>query len=217
MTSQTKQDGARSEVRGETQNEVQGEVWSEAQGEVRNQTQSATQSETSIAEQVAQNFDESISLESPHSIGVDIVEISRMRRILERTPSFKTRVFSEQERAYCQKTARPECHYATRFAAKEAVLKALGTGFSGGIGVRDIEVLLNAKGKPRVKLYGRAAEKARELGIKAIPISLSYTQDDAVACALALASDPDEQPETQDPVQQLRRQFKEARSMLDEL
>lgn len=173
--------------------------------------------EASVAEAIAQNFDESISLESPHSIGVDIVEIERMRRILERTPRFKTRVFSEAERAYCDKTARPECHYATRFAAKEAVVKALGTGFSGGIGVRDIEVVLNTKGRPAVKLYRKAAEKARELGIKDIPISLSYTQDDAVACALALVTEPDETPQPVDPMQDLQRQFKEVRSMLDEL
>lgn len=173
--------------------------------------------EASIAESVAQNFDESIDLESPHSIGVDIVEIERMCQILARTPNFKTRVFSEAERAYCDKTARPECHYATRFAAKEAVLKALGTGFSEGIGVRDIEVVLNAKGKPQVKLYRRAAEKAQELGIRDIPLSLSYTRDDAVACALALVGDPEEQVKPQDPLQDLHRQFKEVRLMLDEL
>lgn len=177
----------------------------------------STQENTVVAEAIAQNFDDSISLESPHSIGVDIVEIERMRSILERTPSFTTRVFSEEERAYCEKTARPECHYAARFAAKEAVLKALGTGFSEGIGVRDVEVVLNAKGKPQVKLFGRAAEKARELEIRDIPISLSYTQDDAVACVLALVGEPEEQPKQEDPLQDLHRQFKEVRSMLDEL
>lgn len=171
--------------------------------------------DSAVADAIAQNFDESINLESPHSIGVDIVEIERMRAILERTPRFKKRVFSEEERDYCDKKGRPECHYATRFAAKEAVLKALGTGFSEGIGVRDIEVVLNAKGKPQVKLHNRAAEKAAELEIKDIPISLSYTQDDAVACALALVNEPDEQPKPQDPLQDLHRQFKEVRSMLD--
>lgn len=169
----------------------------------------------SAAAKIAQNFDESINLESPHSIGVDIVEIDRMRSILDRTPSFKQRVFSEDERAYCEKTARPECHYATRFAAKEAVLKALGTGFGEGIGVRDVEVVLNAKGKPQIKLYRKAAEKAKEQGIKDIPLSLSYTQNDAVACALALVRDEEEKPKQEDPLQQLHRQFKEVRSMLD--
>ena len=150
----------------------------------------AAENSSAAAEAIARDFDESIHLESPHSIGVDIVEIERMRAILERTPRFKTRIFSEDEQTYCNKKARPECHYATRFAAKEAVLKALGTGFSEGIGPRDVEVVITAKGKPQVKLYRRAEEKAAELGIKDIPLSLSYTQDDAVACALALMNEP---------------------------
>ena len=79
------------------------------------------------------------ALEGQVGLGVDIVEIARMRRILERTPRFRERVFSEEERAYCDATANPETHYATRFAAKEAVVKALGTGFSRGIGVRAAE------------------------------------------------------------------------------
>ena len=130
----------------------------------------AAENSSAAAEVIARDFDESIHLESPHSIGVDIVEIERMRAILERTPRFKTRIFSEDEQAYCNKKARPECHYATRFAAKEAVLKALGTGFSEGIGPRDVEVVITAKGKPQVKLYRRAEEKAAELGIKDIPL-----------------------------------------------
>ena len=81
-------------------------------------------------------------------LGVDIVSIERMRKILKRTPSFSRRVFSEAERVYCDAKAQPEVHYATRFAAKEAVVKALGTGFSEGIGVRDIEVRRTSKGRP---------------------------------------------------------------------
>ena len=67
-------------------------------------------------------------------IGVDIVEISRMKSILEKTPSFARRVFTEEERAYCDASSRPAAHYASRFASREAVLKALGTGFSQGVG-----------------------------------------------------------------------------------
>jgi holo-[acyl-carrier protein] synthase len=126
-------------------------------------------------------------------------------------------VFSEEEQAYCNKTARPECHYATRFAAKEAVLKALGTGFSEGIGVRDVEVVLNSKGKPHIKLYRRAAEIAREMNVKDIPLSLSYTQKDAVACALVLMDDEEKQEAKKDPLKELQQQFKEVRSMLDDL
>ena len=100
-------------------------------------------------------------VEGQVGLGVDIVEIERMRRILARTPSFARKVFSEAERAYCDAKANPEVHYATRFAAKEAVVKALGTGFSEGIGVRDIEVRRTTKGRPYVVLTGRAREAIR--------------------------------------------------------
>ncbi len=157
-------------------------------------------------------------VEGAVGLGMDIVEIARMRAILQRTPSFRTRVFSEDERAYCDGTATPEVHYATRFAAKEAVVKALGTGFSRGIGVRDIEVRRNAKGRPYVVLSGRAKEIAREQGVRELPLSLSYTHTDAVACAMAITEDSVRvQEERVNPMEELAKQFKEARSMLDEL
>lgn len=151
-------------------------------------------------------------------LGVDIVEIERMRRILARSPRFRERVFSADERAYCDAKANPEVHYATRFAAKEAVVKALGTGFSAGIGVRDIEVKRTAKGRPYASLTGRAREVARELGVRELPISLSFTHSEAVACAMAITEDSVRAAEKRvDPMEELARQFKEARSMLDEL
>ena len=151
-------------------------------------------------------------------LGVDIVEIARMRRILERTPSFRTRVFSESERAYCDGTANPEVHYATRFAAREAVLKALGTGFAEGIGVRDVEVRRNAKGRPYAVLTGRAKAIAAERGVRELPLSLSYTHTDAVACAMAITEDSVRASEGRvDPMEELARRFKEARSLRDEM
>lgn len=151
-------------------------------------------------------------------LGVDIVEIDRMRAVLSRTPHFKTKVFSEGERAYCEGKGVPEIHYATRFAAKEAVLKALGTGFSEGVGVRDIEVVRSAKGKPTVALYGRAKEIAAELGVVEIPLSLSYTHTEAVACAMAITAESVRAAEKRvDPMEELARQFKEARALLDEM
>ena len=89
-------------------------------------------------------------------IGVDIVEIARMERALKRTPSFRTRLFTAEARAYCDSSARPAEHYAARFAAREAVLKALGTGFSEGIGYSDVSVTRDANGRPRALLQGRA-------------------------------------------------------------
>lgn len=114
-------------------------------------------------------------------LGVDIVEIARMRKIIDRSPAFVEKVYSAAERAYCDSHAHPEVHYATRFAAKEAVLKALGTGFSEGIGWLDVEVRRTSKGRPYVVLTGRAREVAREQGVREIPLSLSYTHTDAVA------------------------------------
>ena len=157
-------------------------------------------------------------VEGQVGLGVDIVEIARMRRILVRTPSFARRVFSEAERAYCDGKPQPEVHYATRFAAKEAVVKALGTGFSHGVGVRDIEVRRTAKGRPYVVLTGRAREVAREQGVREIPLSLSFTHTEAVACAMAITEDSLVAAKKRvDPMEELASQFKEARSLLDEL
>ena len=151
-------------------------------------------------------------------LGVDIVEVSRIEEILERTPAFKERVFTEAERAYCEAKHNPPIHYATHFAAKEAVLKALGTGFSQGIGVRDVEVRRTSKGRPYAVLSGRAKQVAQALGVRELPLSLSYTHTDAVACAMAITEGSVRaQQERRDPMEELARQFKEARTMLDDL
>ncbi|MBX9034930.1 holo-ACP synthase [Gordonibacter massiliensis (ex Traore et al. 2017)] len=172
--------------------------------------------QASATDKVADTFGD--ALEGQVGLGVDIVEIARMKAILARTPSFATRVFSDEERAYCEGTASPEVHFATRFAAKEAVVKALGTGFSRGIGVRDIEVRRNAKGRPYVVLSGRAKEIAHEQGVRELPISLSFTHAEAVACAMAITEDSLRAAEKRvDPMEELSKQFKEARSMLDEI
>lgn len=177
-----------------------------------------TQTPDSVVEQEPVTPEVRMRSQEEVGLGVDIVEIARIKAILERTPSFKTKVFSEDERAYCESKSMPEIHFATRFAAKEAVLKALGTGFSEGIGVRDIEVTRNAKGKPMVMLYRRAKEVAAELGVIELPLSLSYTHTDAVACAMAITSDSVKAAEKRvDPMEELAKQFKEARSMLDEM
>lgn len=156
--------------------------------------------------------------ENSVGLGVDIVEIERMKRLLARTPSFAQRVFSPEERAYCDKMASPATHYALRFAAKEAVVKALGTGFSEGIGVRDIEVERAKNGRPFAKLSGRALEIAESQGVRELSISLSYTHTDAVACAMAVTDAAVRASEKRkDPMEELAKQFKEVRGMLDEL
>jgi holo-[acyl-carrier protein] synthase len=127
-------------------------------------------------------------------------------------------VFTQAERVYCERTARPAQHYAARFAAREAVLKALGTGFSRGIGLADVSVVNNEAGRPEVVLSGRAAEVAQEQGIREIALSISYTHDVAVASAVAMTEEVrPKQEERPDPKAELRESFRAARSVLDEL
>ena len=162
--------------------------------------------------------EESMGLDRQVGLGVDIVEIERMRVILQRTPRFKERVFTADERAYCDGTASPEIHYATRFAAKEAVLKALGTGFGcGKYDPRDVEVRRSAKGRPYVVLHRAAKELAAQQQINEIPVSLSYTHIEAVACAMAITDESVAPVEQEDPMMELSRQFKELRNMLDDM
>lgn len=152
-------------------------------------------------------------------IGVDIVEIARMEAALERTSSFAQRMFTEEERAYCEGTARPAIHYAARFAAREAVLKALGTGFARGVGRKDVSVSRDQQGRPIAVLTGRALEIAREQGVVEVALSLSHTNELAVANAMAITADarPQPKPKREDEREQIARSFREARSVLDEL
>jgi holo-[acyl-carrier protein] synthase len=91
------------------------------------------------------------------SIGIDIIEVRRVREVMLRTPRFTERVFTLAERAYCDgRGVVAAQHYAARFAAKEAALKALQTGWSGGIAWQDIEVVSRANGAPDLRFAGRA-------------------------------------------------------------
>jgi holo-[acyl-carrier protein] synthase len=147
-------------------------------------------------------------------LGVDIVEIDRMRQALTRHPRMKERIFSAEERAYCDKRNKPEVHYALRFAAKEAVLKALGTGFTG-MSFQDVEVVRDSGGRPSPRLHGRAAQVAEEIGVVEMHLSLSYTHTTAVASAVAITQHPE--PEAPDPATLRARAFKEMRSIVDDM
>ena len=152
-------------------------------------------------------------------IGVDIVDIARMEGILKKTPGFAKRVFTEEERAYCERTNRPAAHYACRFAAREAVLKALGTGFSHGIGRKDVSVSKDQNGRPIAVLANKASQIAEQLGVLEVAISLSFTNEVAVANAMAIteAARPKPKASKESERQQIARSFREARSVLDEL
>ena len=120
-------------------------------------------------------------------LGVDIVENRRLADSIRRYgEAFLERVFLQSEREYCGKMAMPERCYGARFAAKEAVAKAMGTGFGKELGWRDIEIVRLGSGAPAVVLHGAGAATARRLGIGEWKISLSHSDDYATATALAL-------------------------------
>ena len=117
-------------------------------------------------------------------IGIDLVEIHRMKKAIE-NPLFVQRVFTPAEQTYCISRGRQgAASYAARFAAKEAVMKALGTGLSGGGTWQDVEALPDDQGKPVVKLTGYFAQLAESLGVAQIFVSLSHAQEYAIAQAL---------------------------------
>ncbi|TVS19794.1 MAG: holo-[acyl-carrier-protein] synthase [Planctomycetaceae bacterium] len=123
-------------------------------------------------------------------IGTDIVETSRVAKMIERHGDlFLNRVYTPDEVQYCQARRASTQHYAGRWAAKEAVLKALGTGWSRGIRWRDIEVRNDLAGKPRIVLDGVAADLAGQQGIDTMMISISHCRTHATAYALAVGND----------------------------
>ncbi|MEA3209347.1 MAG: holo-[acyl-carrier protein] synthase [Chthoniobacter sp.] len=119
--------------------------------------------------------------------GIDIVETARIADSIARHGErFLARIFTEGERQYCGSMRKPEGFYAARFAAKEAVSKAFGTGIGAQLGWLDIEVRRRASGEPFVVLHGEGAATARRLGISEVRLSLSHSEHYAVAHALTL-------------------------------
>jgi holo-[acyl-carrier protein] synthase len=117
-------------------------------------------------------------------LGIDLVEVGRIKKARQRWGErFLHRVFTPEEREYCLKKTHPEQSLAARFAAKEAVLKAIGTGHSGGIRWTDVEVSNNPRGKPEVKLGSRIT---RLIGDKRILLSITHTQNYAIAQAILM-------------------------------
>jgi holo-[acyl-carrier protein] synthase len=118
------------------------------------------------------------------SVGIDLLEIERLERALDRRPRLADRLFTDGERDYAASRARPGQHLAARFCAKEAVAKALGLE---AWSFRDIEVT-SAGGPPRVALHGAAEQRAAELGVS-VQISLTHTRSEAGAVAIAAPHD----------------------------
>ena len=116
------------------------------------------------------------------SIGIDIIEVARIREVLLRTPRFRERVFTAAERAYCDgRGVVAAQHYAARFAAKEAMLKALQTGWRGGISWQDVEITSRDSGAPYLILHGAVKDLLNSSGATAVHLSLSHTSEHAIA------------------------------------
>jgi holo-[acyl-carrier protein] synthase len=115
-------------------------------------------------------------------MGVDIAEVERVRGAIERHgETFLRRIYTPEERAYCEKFRNKYERYAGRFAVKEAAMKALGTGWRRGIRWTDIEVTRQKGGRPSLELRGAARQIAEELGVKHIAVSITHTANQAFA------------------------------------
>jgi len=114
--------------------------------------------------------------------GIDVVEIGRIQKAMDRYGArFLSRVYLEEEKAYCLRKRKAAESFAARFAAKEAAAKALGTGISYGVNWLEIEVVREPSGKPGLLFHGRAAEIARRLGVVRSALSLTHTAEIAMA------------------------------------
>ncbi len=122
-----------------------------------------------------------------YGTGIDIIEIGRIEKSLEKySGKFEEKIFTSKEIAYCRSKAHPARHFAARFAVKEAVLKSLGTGMTGGISWKDLEILNEEySGRPFLTITGRGKEIFDRLQLKAIHISISHDNRYAVAQAIA--------------------------------
>jgi holo-[acyl-carrier protein] synthase len=119
------------------------------------------------------------------NVGLDVIEIARVAKTLERYSTFRERCFTPEERAYCDGRPNPAQHYAARFAGKEAVGKALGFGVARAFAWKDVEIA--GRPKPSVHLSGRVQEWAKRVG--AGPIDLSMTHSEDIAAAVCVVGD----------------------------
>ncbi len=117
-------------------------------------------------------------------LGIDIVEVARIEKALTPGDALAKRVFTETELAYCMQRKNRYQHFAGRFAAKEAALKALGTGWQDGIRWQDVEIVAGEKGKPMLNLYGRAREAFEAAGARRACVTITHATEYAVAAVV---------------------------------
>lgn len=114
-------------------------------------------------------------------IGIDMIDVDRIASKLEANPAFKTHVFSEAEIAYCEKQKKQAMHFAARWAAKEAYLKAIGVNFIGNHRLPEIETMHQENGKPFIRLSGKALREFEAMPYGSIHLSISHTDSCAIA------------------------------------
>lgn len=114
-------------------------------------------------------------------IGIDLIEVERIKKQLTSNPRFAKRIFTQREIDYCEGKKNQAQNYAARFAAKEAFFKALGTGWRDGLGFSQVEIINNELGKPEIILNGKAQQLAKDKGITNMQVSLSHIKNLASA------------------------------------
>ena len=124
-----------------------------------------------------------------YGIGTDIIEVSRIHAVMEKDIGFREKIFTSGEIAYCETKKHKFENYAARFSAKEAFMKAIGTGWRFGIRFADIEVYHDEFGKPLIRLHGKAEELAKIEGISKIHVSLSHIKEMATAVVVVEKED----------------------------
>ena len=119
-----------------------------------------------------------------YGTGIDMIEVGRIRIAMEKDAGFKDTVFTEEEILYCESKKNKYQHYAARFSAKEAFMKAIGTGWRFGIRFAEIEIYLDELGKPSIRGYGKAKELLKKEEISKIHVSLSHLKEMATAIVI---------------------------------
>lgn len=124
-----------------------------------------------------------------YGVGTDLIEVSRIKTVMEKDLGFREKIFTEGEILYCEQKKYKYENYAARFSAKEAFLKAIGTGWRFGIRFADIDLYHDEFGKPLIRLTGKADELARREGISKIHVSLSHIKETASAIVVVETGD----------------------------
>ncbi len=119
-----------------------------------------------------------------YGIGIDLIEVERVKKSIEKISGFKEKIFTSKEISYCESKSRKFEHFAARFAAKEAYFKAIGTGWRNGLAFNEIEVVNDILGKPEMRFNGKADELSRKKKFKSVNVSISHIKETASAVVI---------------------------------